>query len=65
MVLIDHVREGYSPDQVRNTCTVKELLNFLAELDELGRGDDLVYISNDNGYTYSGVLVDNLSWEAD
>lgn len=63
MIIIENYREGYSPDQVRNTCTVRDLLDYLSELDAMGSGDDLVYISNDNGYTYSGVVLDRISVE--
>lgn len=48
---------------MRNTYTVRDLLDYLSELDAMGSGDDLIYISNDNGYTYSGVVLDCISVE--
>lgn len=32
-VIIEASREGYSPEQVRNTMTVKELIEILSEYD--------------------------------
>lgn len=52
MVLtIDGRREGYSPDQIRSTMTVGELMEYLDQYDE----DTLVMINNDNGYTYGSI----------
>lgn len=44
-------RNGYSPDQCGHTVTVGELISLLSEYDE----DALVYLNNDNGYTYGGI----------
>ena len=46
-------REGYAPDQIANTMTVKELIEFLGEFDE----EKKVYLSHDNGYTYGGITA--------
>ena len=56
-VIIEALREGYSPEQVRNTMTVKELIEILSEYDE----DAKVYLSHDNGYTYGGIRYGNFS----
>ena len=53
-------REGYSPEQVRETMKVGELINFLMEnFDE----DMPIYLSHDNGYTYGGITEDSFSEE--
>lgn len=56
-VIIEASRESYSPEQVRNTMTVKELIEILSEYDE----DAKVYLSHDNGYTYGGIRYGNFS----
>ena len=56
-VIIEASREGYSPEQVRNTMTVKELIEILSEYDE----DAKVHLSHDNGYTYGGIHYGNFS----
>lgn len=48
---LNTMREGYGIDQVRETMTVGELMNFLAQYDE----DTPVFLSFDNGYTYGGI----------
>lgn len=48
---IETFREGYGIDQVRETFTVGELIEFLEGYDE----DMPVYLSFDNGYTYGGI----------
>lgn len=44
-------REGYTIDQVGDTMTVGELIDFLSRYGE----DTLVYLDFDNGYTYGGI----------
>ena len=51
VLLIEGRREGYSFSQIRRTMTVGELISFLSEYDE----DTLVYLNNDNHYTYGGI----------
>ena len=51
VLLIEGRREGYSLNQIRETMTVGELIAFLSEYDE----DTLVYLQNDNHYTYGGI----------
>lgn len=51
ILFIEGRREGYGIDQIRNTMTVGELIDFLSELDE----DAKVYLNNDNGYTYGSI----------
>lgn len=48
---LNTMREGYGIDQVRETMTVGELMNFLAQYDD----DTPVFLSFDNGYTYGGI----------
>lgn len=50
---IETFREGYGIDQVRETMTVGELINFLEDWDE----EIPVYLSFDNGYTYGGLTM--------
>lgn len=56
-VIIEATREGYSTEQVRNTMTVKELIDMLSEFDEEAK----VYLSHDNGYTYGGIRYGSFS----
>lgn len=56
-VIIEAARECYSPEQVRNTMTVKELIEILSDYDE----DAKVYLSHDNGYTYGGIRYGSFS----
>lgn len=53
-------REGYSPEQIRETMTVGELTNYLMEnFDE----DMPIYLSHDGGYTYGGITECSFSEE--
>ena len=45
-------REGYTVDQIYRTMTVGELIEYLQGFDE----DTPIYLKNDNGYTYGGIL---------
>lgn len=51
VLLIEGRRDAYSLNQIRETMTVGELIAFLSEYDE----DTLVYLQNDNHYTYGGI----------
>ena len=53
---INSNRNGYSPDQCGRTLTVGELISILSDYDE----DRLVYIRNDNGYTYGSITERDL-----
>lgn len=44
-------RNGYSPDQCKNTMTVGELIEFLQDYDEEAK----IFLRNDNGYTYGSI----------
>lgn len=48
---IEGNRDGYSPDQCAETCTVRELIDALEYFDN----DMPVYLINDNGYTYGSI----------
>lgn len=50
-LFIEGNRNGYSPDQCGRTVTVGELISLLSDFDE----DRLVYLRNDNGYTYGSI----------
>lgn len=58
-LLLEAKREGYSTDQIRSTMTVGELIQFLSDYDE----DTEVYISNDRGYTYGSITMDDFTEE--
>ena len=58
-LLLEAKREGYSTDQIRSTMTVGELIKFLSDYDE----DTEVYISNDRGYTYGSITMDDFTEE--
>ena len=50
-LFIEGRREGYGTDQIRNTMTVGELIEFLQYYDK----DTEVYLKNDGGYTYGSI----------
>lgn len=54
-------RDGYTPDQCGRTLTVGELIAILQDYDE----DRLVYLANDNGYTYGSITEMDLTTEED
>lgn len=56
-VIIEATIDVYSTEQVRNTMTVKELIDILSEYDD----DAKVYLSHDNGYTYGGIRYGSFS----
>ena len=49
-------RAGYTPDQIRNTMTVGELIAALGAFDEATP----VSLRHDGGYTYGGITWDDL-----
>jgi len=51
MLFLEGKRNGYSPEQCGRTMTVRELISMLQDFNE----DDLVYLRNDNGYTYGSI----------
>lgn len=54
-ITLEANREGYAPEQIRNTMTVRELINELEDL-ACAYGDETpVIYSNDNGYTYGSL----------
>lgn len=55
ILVLNVEREGYAPDQVRDTMTVGELIRFLEDYDK----DRKVYIAHDNHYTFSGIREQN------
>lgn len=59
ILTIDGRREGYSPDQIRSTMTVGELIDYLSQFDD----ETPVMINNDNGYTYGSINYDSFREE--
>lgn len=51
ILMIEGRREWYSPEQITDTMTVGELIEYLKQFDE----DTKVMIDNDNGYTYGSI----------
>ena len=54
-LFIQNVRSGYNSEQCGYTMTVAELIEYLEQFEE----DTKIYISNDNGYTYSPIRESN------
>lgn len=56
-LIIEAMREGYGTDQIRETMTVGELIEFLQDYDE----DLPVYLGHDRQgygfYTYGGITT--------
>ena len=51
-LFVDVGRDGYTPKQCGSTMTVGQLVELLSGYND----DTLVYLRNDNGYTYGSVL---------
>lgn len=54
-LFIEGRRDGYTPSQCYSTMTVGELIEKLQEYSE----ETLVYLNNDNGYTYGSIDYDS------
>lgn len=52
-IFIEGSRDGYSPEQCGKTLTVGELIKLLSNYDK----NALVYLRNDNGYTYGSITA--------
>jgi len=57
-IFVEGNRNGYSPDQCGRTMTVGELIEMLEQFES----DRLVYLRNDNGYTYGSVRECDFSY---
>lgn len=57
VLYINGARTGYSPRQIEHTMTVGELISWLEQYDD----DTLVYLKNDNGYTYGEIVEESFS----
>lgn len=55
-IALETSREGYSPEQLGSTMTVKELIRELEQYDEEAK----VIFSNDDGYTYGTINSYNI-----
>lgn len=54
-LFINTSREGYAPEQCRETLTVGELKQILEDYED----DTPIYLKNDNGYTYGAISEDD------
>lgn len=59
IIYLETCREGYAINQIRETMSVSELIDYLQQFDE----DAPVYFRNDNGYTYGGITPAQFSEE--
>ncbi len=50
-IIIDTNRDGYAPDQVPRTMTVRELVDFLEQHND----DTPIFLGFDRRYTYGGI----------
>lgn len=58
---IETFRSAYGKRDIKNTFTVRELIEALEEIaDEIG-DEAPVYLSFDRGYTYGGIEWDSLT----
>lgn len=60
-LFIEGKRNGYGPDQCGRTLTVGELIEILEEFDS----DRLVFLRNDNGYTYGSITEEDINTAED
>lgn len=56
MIIINAVRDSYSPEECSNTLTVGELIDELSNFDT----DEKVVLSFDNGYTYGSITSERI-----
>lgn len=52
-------RQGYSPEQIDETMTVGELIEYLSQYDD----EIPIYLTHDNRYTYGGITWDLFDME--
>ena len=57
-VIINTRRNGYEPEQCKQTITVGELIEMLSEYE----ADAPIYTAHDNGYTYGSIYADDVSY---
>lgn len=58
-LFIEAKREGYNPEQCRETMTVGQLMEFLQDFDE----DYEIYLDHDNGYTFGSINLNSFRIE--
>ena len=60
-IYFDTNRIAYSPDQIKNTLTVQDIIDIFSEFDPEAR----VYFRNDGGYTYGNISHQDIEedWE--
>ena len=54
---IETHRDGYAPSQCGETLTVRDLIDYLEDLCD---DDTPIYFSNDRGYTYGHISLDDI-----
>ena len=56
-------RIAYSPDQIKNTLTVQDIIDIFSEFEPEAK----VYFRNDDGYTYGNISHQDIEedWEDD
>ena len=59
-LFIEAGRTGYSPDQVKNTTTIRELIELLEDMAYCYGEDAKVYLAHDRGYTFGGITWDSV-----
>lgn len=60
-LFIKGTRSGYAPEQCNETFTMDQLIEKLEELKEEHGGEVLIYLYNDNGYTYGHINDDTMN----
>ena len=56
VLIIEAPRTGYCLEQIRRTMTVGQLKQTLEDFDD----DTPIFFSHDNGYTYGGLIEENI-----
>ena len=56
-ITIEATREAYSPEDLRRTMTVGEMIEYLQQFDE----ETPVAISHDSGYIYGAITTYNFN----
>ena len=57
---IETHRDGYSVDQCYKTITARQLIDYLEENCD---NDTPIYFSNDNGYTYGHISLNDIDFD--
>lgn len=60
-LFIEGNRNGYAPDQCSTTFTIRELIEYLTELEDECGGDTPVFLRNDRGYTFGSIYQNDFN----